>query len=122
MSRLVFLSIAIVLSLLPVVAPAAPAHKRPAPRWHGYGYLPGYQQPLNNSLPAYKQKAGASRLARYNRRPWYIDPTPSYYGYDGERYYFGRPGFYGGPSNWGSFRPFWAPKPTRPALTFRLFI
>jgi hypothetical protein len=42
MSRLVFLSIAIVLSLLPVVAPAAPAHKRPAPRWRGYGFLPGY--------------------------------------------------------------------------------
>jgi hypothetical protein len=42
MSRLVFLTIAIVLSLLPVIAPAAPAHKRPAPRWHGYGFLPGY--------------------------------------------------------------------------------
>jgi hypothetical protein len=32
MSRLAFLSIAIILSLLPVVAPAAPAHKRPTPR------------------------------------------------------------------------------------------
>src|SRR5882762_5412996 len=42
MSRLVFSSIAIVLSLLPVVAPA---HNRPAPRWHGYGFLPGYHQP-----------------------------------------------------------------------------
>jgi hypothetical protein len=41
MSRLVFLSIAIVLSLLPVVAPAAPAHNRPAPRWHGYGFPGG---------------------------------------------------------------------------------
>jgi hypothetical protein len=77
MSRLVFLSIAIVLSLLPVVAPAAPAHKRPAPRWHGYGFLPGYHQPPNNSLPAYSQKASVWRMARRNRRPWYIDPTPS---------------------------------------------
>ena len=57
MSRLVFLSIAIVLSLLPVVAPAAPAHKRPAPRWHGYGFLPGYHQPPNNSLPAYRPES-----------------------------------------------------------------
>jgi hypothetical protein len=48
--------IAIVLSLLPVVAPAAP-HKRPAPSWHGYGFLPGYHQPPNDSLPAYGQKA-----------------------------------------------------------------
>src|SRR5258706_14899379 len=77
MSRLVFLSIAIVLSLLPVVAPAAPAHKRPAPRWHGYGFLPGYHQPPNDSLPAYAQKASVSRMARHNRRPWYIDPIPS---------------------------------------------
>jgi hypothetical protein len=51
MSRLVFLSIAIVLSLLPVGALAARAHKQPAPRWHGYGFLPGYDQPPNNSLP-----------------------------------------------------------------------
>jgi hypothetical protein len=43
-------SIAIVLSLLPVIAPAVPVHKRPAPRWHGYGFLRGYHQPPNNSL------------------------------------------------------------------------
>jgi len=35
LSRLVFRRFAIVLSLLPVVAPA---HNRPAPRWHGYGF------------------------------------------------------------------------------------
>ena len=62
MSRLLFLSIAIVLSLLPVVAPAAPAHKRPALRGHSYGFLPGYHQPPNNSLPAYAQKASVSRM------------------------------------------------------------
>src|ERR1700694_5338762 len=114
MSRLVFLSIAIVLSLLPVVAPAAPAHKRPAPRWHGYGFLPGYHQPPNNSLPAYAQKSSVSRMARRNRRPWYIDPIPSYYGYDGDWHYFGRPGFYGGRYNGGSFGPCWARPPIGP--------
>ena len=57
MSRLVFLSIAVVLSLLPVVAPAEPVHKRPAPRWHGYGFLPGYQQPPNNSHSALRPES-----------------------------------------------------------------
>src|SRR5207244_1808224 len=102
MSRLVFLSLAIVLSLLPVVAPAAPAHKRPAPRWHGYGFLPGYHQPPNNSRPAYTRKAAVLLAARRNARPWYIDPVPSYYGYDGSWRYFGRPGFYGSRFNGGS--------------------
>src|SRR5580704_14327872 len=103
MFRLVCLSIAIVLSLLSVAAPSAPVHKRPPPRWHGYGFLAGYQQPLNNSLPLYDQKDGTRRLANRERRPWYIDPTPRYYGYDGNSYYFGRPGFYRGHYNGGSF-------------------
>src|SRR5580704_8997414 len=60
MLRLVFLLIAIVLSILPAVASAAPAHNRPAPRWHGYGFLPGYHQPPNNSLPAYAQRDSVS--------------------------------------------------------------
>jgi hypothetical protein len=115
MSRLVVLSIAIVLSLLPVVAPAASAHKRPAPpRWHGYGFLPGYHQPPNNSLPAYAQKASVSRMARNNRRPWYIDPIPAYYGYDGDWHYLGRPGFNGGRYNGGSFGPCWTRTPIGP--------
>ena len=76
MSRLVFLSIAIVLSLLTVVEPAAPAHKRPAPRWHGYGFLPGYHQPPNNSLPAYKQRAAVSRMARRQPAPLVYRSSP----------------------------------------------
>ena len=111
MSRLVGLSIAIVLSLLSVAALAAPVQKRPALRWHGYGFLPGYHQPLNNSLPLYDQKDGTRRLARQERRPWYIDPVPSYYGYDGNRYYFGQPGINGGRYNGGSFGPCWTRTP-----------
>src|SRR4029453_15568343 len=115
MSRFAFPLIAIVLSLLPAVALAEPAHKRPAPRWHGYGFLPGYQQPPNNSLPAYKQKAAVLRMARQNRRLWYIDPVPSYYGYDGNWHYFGRAGFYGGRYNGARFCPCGARPRTRPA-------
>jgi hypothetical protein len=114
MSRFVCLSIAVVLSLLPVVAPAAPIHKRAPPHWHGYGFLPGYHQPLSNSLPLYRQEAAVLRGARRNRRPWYIDQTPHYYGYDGNRYYFGRPGFYGGRYNGGSFGPCWTQTPIGP--------
>jgi hypothetical protein len=62
MSRFVCLSIAVVLSLLSVVATAAPIHKPPASRWHGYGFLPGYHQPLSNSLPLYAQKDAMRRL------------------------------------------------------------
>src|ERR1700732_1118022 len=110
MSRFVCLSIAVVLSLLSAVALAAPIHKRPAPRWHGYGFLPGYHQPLSNSLPFYAQKDPIRRLASHERRPWYIDPVPRYFGYDGDWHYFGRPGFYGGGGryNGGSFGPWWA--------------
>jgi hypothetical protein len=109
--RLALLAIAIVVSLSSLAASAAPPHKRTAPRWHGYGFLPGYQQPLNNSQPLYAQKNAIPRLARANRRPWYIDPVPQYYGYDGDWHYFGRPGFYGGHYNGGSFGPCWTRTP-----------
>jgi hypothetical protein len=115
MSRLMCLSIAVVLSLLSVVAEATPIHKRPAPHWHGYGFLPGYHQPLNNSLPLYAQEPAVLRSARRERRPWYIDPTPRYYGYDGNLYYFGRPGFDGGGRyNGGSFGPCYTRTPIGP--------
>jgi hypothetical protein len=114
MSRLVCLSVAALLSLLSVVATAAPIHKRPASSWHGYGFLPGYHQPLSNSLPLYAQKDAMRRLASRERRPWYIDRVPRYYGYDGEWHYFGRPGFYRGHYNGGSFGPCWTRTPIGP--------
>jgi hypothetical protein len=114
MSRLVCLSIA-VLSLLSVVATAAPIQKKPAPRWHGYGFLPGYTQPLSNSQPLYAQKDAMRRqLASRERRPWYIDRVGRYYGYDGEWHYFGQPGFYRGQYNGGSFGPCWTRTPIGP--------
>ena len=111
MSRLMCLSIAVVLSLLPVVAPAAPVRKPPPARWHGYGFLPGYHQPPSNSLPLYAQK---DLVPRRDRRPWYIDPGPTYYGYDGDWHYFGRPGFNGGRYNGGSYGPCWTQTPIGP--------
>jgi hypothetical protein len=114
MSRFVSLSVAVAFLLLSVIATAAPVHKRPAKVWHGYGFLPGYEQPLNNALPLYMQKDGTRRYARENRRPWYIDPTYQYYGYDGNMHYFGRPGFNGGRYNGGTFGPCWTQTPIGP--------
>jgi hypothetical protein len=114
MIRLVSLSFAIVLSLLFAVAQAAPVHKRPASKWHGYGFLPGYQQPLSNSLPLYAQKNALRRLVHSNKRPWYIDPTPEYFGYDGDWHYIGWPGYYRGHYNGGTFGPCWTQTPAGP--------
>jgi hypothetical protein len=114
MSRLACILTAILLSLSTIAASAEPAGKRPAPKWKGYGFLPGYQQPLNNAAPLYKQKDALRRLAYQNRRPWYIDRTPQYYGWDGNLRYPGRPGFYGGRYNGGSFGPCWTQTPIGP--------
>ena len=99
MSRLLCLSIAIVLSLSSVAAEAAPRHKKQVQRQHNYGFLPGYRQPLNNAAPLFKQEPVVLRNARRERRHWFIGPTPYYYWYDGTPYYFGRPGFYRGRYN-----------------------
>lgn len=114
MSRLLCLFVAIILSLLPSVAPADPVQKRPKPVWRGYGFLPGYRQPLSNSIPLYKQKDANRRIARSERRPWYIDPVPQYYRWNGDWHYFGRPGFNGGRYNGGTFGPCWTRTPIGP--------
>ncbi|ABD88312.1 hypothetical protein [Rhodopseudomonas palustris] len=113
MSRLASLTMVVALALLPVAASSAPA-KKPSQRWHGYGFLPGYHQPPNNSLPPFADNTPASRKALRKRRPWYIDPVPQYYGYDGELHYLGRPGFYRGRYNGGSFGPCWTRTPIGP--------
>ena len=111
MSRLICLFVAVILSLLPATAPAAPVAKRSKQAWHGYGFLPGYRQPLSNSQPLYAQKNGLRRYARENQRQWYIDPVPYYYRYNGDPRYFGRPGFAGPRYNGGSFGPCWTRTP-----------
>ncbi|MDB5620486.1 hypothetical protein [Tardiphaga sp.] len=115
MSRFICLSIAAVLSLSCALAQAAPAQKRTAKVWKGYGFLPGYHQPLNNAAPWFKQDASVLRNARRPRRPWYIYPTPRFYGWDGNLRYAGRPGFYRGQYNGGSMGPCWTQTPIGPA-------
>ena len=92
---------AIALLLLPAVAFTAPAHKHPPQRWHGYGFLPGYHQPPNVHLPVFGAK-GAVTSTPYD--------APQYW-YNGEWHYFGRPGFYRGRYNGGSFGPCWTYTP-----------
>jgi hypothetical protein len=114
MSRFMCLSISLVLSLTSAAALAAPVKKKP-PQWKGYGFLPGYHQPLNNSVPLFMQKRADLRMAKRDRRHWYIDRTPVYYRWsDGEKYYFGRPGFYRGQYNGGSMGPCWTRTPIGP--------
>jgi hypothetical protein len=62
--------------------------------WHGYGFLPGYHQPPNNSIPMFRSKESI----RGTR-----DFAPSYW-YGGGRYYFGEPHFSHGRWNGGQFR------------------
>jgi len=117
MLRFARLSIVIVLSLLTTAAVAAPRHKKHALRPHNYGFLPGYQQPLNNAAPLFKQETHVLRNARRKPRHWYIGPTPHYYNWNGEWRYFGRPGFYRGRYNGGSFGPCWTQTPIGPVWT-----
>ena len=104
MSRISSVSSMLLLALLPAIAFGAPVHKRPASHWHGYGFLPGYHQPISNSIPIYGPR-GASR--------GFPDYSPSYW-YNGDRYYFGQPGFYRGRYNGGSFGPCWTWTPIGP--------
>ena len=97
-----------------VAAPAAPVQKRPAPRWHGYGFLPGYHQPLNNSLPLYNQKDAIRRWAAANGVLGTSTRSPDITAMMAIWHYFGRPGFYGGRYNGGSFGPCWTQTPIGP--------
>jgi hypothetical protein len=103
MSRMVPASTAILLALLPAVAFGAPAEKRHY-HWHGYGFLPGYHQPPANNVPVYGPKGAIGDTPAY---------VPSYW-YGGGHYYFGRPGFFRGQYNGGSFGPCWTWTPIGP--------
>jgi hypothetical protein len=103
------LSGAIALTLLPAIAFAAPHHKRRIYHWHGYGFLPGYHQPPNNSVPIFGPK-GAIGDTVPGAPP---DDAPSYW-YGGSWYYFGRPGIFRGRYNGGSFGPCWTWTPIGP--------
>jgi hypothetical protein len=73
----------------------------PVRRWHGYGFLPGYRPRLEetNGLPILGPDPRRKREWRY------VD----YYGNVG--YGWGRPGFYRGRYNGGSFGPCWTSTP-----------
>jgi hypothetical protein len=98
MSRLLSVSsIIILLSLLPAMAFAVPVNARHSSRWHGYGFLPGYHQPPNNTVPVLGPRGASRGTPDYSARYWY----------NGEWRYFGRPGFARGRYNGGSFGPCW---------------
>ena len=92
----VSLAIAVAASVsVPAVASAASVHGKRyvVHRWHGYGFLPGYHQPPNNSVPIYRSKINPrhSRLRAkllVRRRPVLLRRT----------------GLLPGPLEWGKFR------------------
>jgi len=110
MPRKSFLSLAILLSLAPVIAAAAPRDgRRHVYHWHGYGFLPGYHQPPDNGVPIYSRTSsghGAPYGAPYGASDGTAIYTPRYW-YGGNWYYFGNPGFFHGRYNGGSFGPCW---------------
>lgn len=95
--------LALAVLLLPATtqdAPAAAKQKKPAKVtvkkhvWKGYGFLPGY--------PRSERERRRDKLMSERR----------YYTWDGRVLYgFGRPGFYGGQYNGGSFGPCWTSTP-----------
>ena len=104
MLRILSLVVVTLLMLAPDLSSAAARKRQPA-HWHGYGFLPGYHQPPNVHVPVFGEK-GAARSTPYD--------APEYY-WNGEWRYFGRPGFYRGRYNGGSFGPCWTWTPIGPA-------
>jgi hypothetical protein len=70
--------------------------------WHGYGFLPGYRQP-----PALTDWRAQNRISEYRALT-----EGRYYDWYGEPHYgWGRPGYYRGRFNGGSFGPCWTSTP-----------
>ena len=99
MLRIRSFSLVILALVQPDLSSAASSKQRHgSTRWHGYGFLPGYRQPPNPTIPVLGPR-GAAR--------GYPDYSPQYW-YGGDWHYFGRPGFHGGGRyNGGSYGPCW---------------
>jgi len=99
----------LVASLVALAAASPAAGKAPAKvtvrkqAWHGYGFLPGYRPYVND-------------LDWRGRSVHYVHPDPRYLNlYTGQwNYGWGRPGFYRGRWNGGSFGPCWTYTPIGP--------
>ena len=100
MKRNLLLGIAMAAS---VALSAGSVHGKPfvIHRWHGYGFLPGYHQPPNTSVPVY-----ATKGSRYGTP----DDAPRYWT-GASWYYFGRPAFVHGRWNGGGFGSCWTYTP-----------
>src|ERR1700743_933376 len=109
MPRILSIVIALLLAL-PAVTSAAPAQRRHAYHWHGYGFLPGYHQPPNNTVPIYGRKGTVTGETDY---------SPQYLCYDGDWHYFGRAGSRPRPLQRRQLRPMLELDADRPGMAVR---
>ncbi|MCS3520503.1 hypothetical protein AB7M56_007328 [Bradyrhizobium elkanii] len=67
MLRILPLLIVILALLQPDLSSAASSKKRHgSTRWHGYGFLPGYRQPPNQTIPVFGPRGAARGYPDYS--------------------------------------------------------
>jgi hypothetical protein len=101
--------------MLSTWADAAPRHKKhkAVRHWQGYGFLPGYRPPPSQLPRSSRDRRNRDRAywERDNLDRRYIDRG---YWYGDDWYWYGRPGWYRGRWNGGSYGPCWTDTPIGP--------
>jgi hypothetical protein len=101
-------------------AVVAPAHNRPAPRWHGYGFLPGY---LNHRITAFQRPESVGFAHGVPQRAFLVyRSNPKLLRVRWRLALFRLAWFYGGRYNGGSFGPCWTRTPIGPIWIAAEFI
>ena len=70
MLRILSLLVVILALLQPDPSSAASSKKRQSARWHGYGFLPGYRQPPNQTIPVLGPRGAARGYPDFSPQYW----------------------------------------------------
>ena len=71
MLRILSLLVVILALLQPDPSSAASSKKRQSARWHGYGFLPGYRQAPNQTIPVLGPRGAARGYPDFSPQYWY---------------------------------------------------